>query len=71
MRQRALGFSPREIPPVEFYSVMQNLYRINERLDKYSPETERKLDSLIEDMRLQFLAPGKENADEIKKSVSG
>ncbi len=71
MRQRALGFSPREIPPVEFYSVMQNLYRINEKLDKYSPETERKLDSLIEDMRLQFLSPGKENADEIKKSVSG
>ena len=71
MRKRALGFSPREIPPVEWYSIMNHLYRINERLDKYSPETERKLDSLIEDMRLQFLSPGKENADEIKKSVNG
>ena len=71
MRQRALGFSPREIPPVEWYSIMNHLYRINERLDKYSPKTERKLDSLIENMRLQFLSPGKENADEIKKSVRG
>ena len=71
MRQRALGFSPREIPPIEWYAIMNHLYRINEKLDKYSPETERKLDSLIEDMRLQFLSPGKENADEIKKSVSG
>ena len=71
MRQRALGFSPRGIPPVEWYSIMNHLYRINEKLDKYSPETERKLDSLIEDMRLQFLSPEKENAEEIKKSVSG
>ena len=71
MRQRALGFSPREIPSVEFYSVMRYLYQINEKLDKYSPKTEENLNSLIEDMRLQFLAPGKENADEIKKSVSG
>ena len=70
MRQRALGFSPREIPPVEWYSIMNHLYRINEKLDKYSPETEKKLDSLIDDMRLQFLAHGKENADDIKKSVS-
>ena len=66
-----MGFSPREIPPLEFYSIIRNLYQINEKLDKYSPETERKLDSLIKDMRLQFLAPGKENADEIKKSVNG
>ena len=71
IRQRALGFSPREMPPIEWYSIMNHLYRINEKLDKYSPETERKLDSLIEDMRLQFLSPGKENADEIKKSVGG
>ena len=71
MRQRALGFSPREIPPVEWYSILNSLFKMNEKLDKYSPETERKLNSLIEDMRLQFLSPGKENADEIKKSVSG
>ena len=71
MRQRALGFSPREIPPVEWYSILNSLFKMNEKLDKYSPETERKLDSLIEDMRLQFLSPEKENADEIKKSVSG
>ena len=71
MRQRALGFSPREIPPVEWYSILNSLFKMNEKLDKYSPETERKLDSLIKDMRIQFLAPGKENADEIKKSVSG
>ena len=71
MRQRALGFSPREIPPVEWYSILNSLFKMNEKLDKYSPETERKLNSLIEDMRLQFLSPGKENADEIKKSVGG
>ena len=71
MRQRALGFSPREIPPVEWYSILNSLFKMNEKLDKYSPETERKLDSLIEDMRLQFLTPGKETADEIKKSVGG
>ena len=71
MRQRALGFSPREIPPVEWYSILNSLFKMNEKLDKYSPETERKLDSLIDDMRLQFLSPEKENADEIKKSVSG
>lgn len=71
MRQRALGFSPREIPPLEWYAILNSLYKMNEKLDKYSPETERKLDSLIKDMRLQFLAPGKENVDEIKKSVSG
>ena len=71
MRQRALGFSPREIPPVEWYSILNSLFKMNEKLDKYSPETERKLDSLIDDMRLQFLSPEKENADEIKKSVNG
>ena len=71
MRQRALGFSPREIPPVEWYSILNSLFKMNEKLDKYSPETERKLDSLIDDMRLQFLSPEKEHADEIKKSVSG
>ena len=71
MRQRALGFSPREIPPVEWYSILNSLFKMNEKLDKYSPETERKLDSLIDDMRLQFLSPEKENADEIKKSVGG
>ena len=71
MRQRALGFAPREIPPVEWYAILNSLFKMNEKLDKYSPETERKLDSLIEDMRLQFLSPGKENTDEIKKSVSG
>lgn len=71
MRQRALGFSPREIPPVEWYSILNSFFKMNEKLDKYFPETERKLDSLIEDMRLQFLASGKENADDIKKSVDG
>lgn len=71
MRQRALGFSPREIPPVEWYSILNSLFKMNEKLDKYSPETERKLNSLIEDMRLQFLSPGKEKADDIKKSVGG
>ena len=66
-----MGFSPRELPPVEWYAILNSLFKMNEKLNKYSPETERKLDSLIEDMRLQFLTPGKENADEIKKSVSG
>ncbi len=60
LRKRALGYSPREIPPDEFYPFHAKLCELCNTIDgKVSTETEDELLRLVDDIRSVLLLPEK------------
>ena len=60
VRQCALGFSPRQALPDDFYDLYSRLCDVCNLVDPgFTDDTERKLISLITDIREQLLLPGK------------
>ena len=68
MVKRALGYEPRAVPPETFFSCYQVLCQLVNR--QPSPETEKKLLDVIEQMQLALL-PGKENLRDWLQQDSG
>ena len=63
VRQCALGFSPRQALPDDFYDLYSRLCDVCNLVDPgFTEETERELVELISDIREQLLLPGKEAA---------
>ncbi|MBQ6163121.1 MAG: hypothetical protein IJK23_01465 [Clostridia bacterium] len=61
VRQCALGFSPRQALPDDFYDLYSCLCDVCNLVEPgFTEETERELISLITDIREQLLLPGKE-----------
>ena len=70
LRQRALGFAPRTVLPDVFFDFYQTLCRLcDEVADKVSPETERKLLEVVDEIQRQLLFPEKSTAKQICKEV--
>lgn len=60
VRQCALGFSPRQALPDDFYDLYSRLCDICNLINPgFTEDTERELISLITDIREQLLLPGK------------
>ena len=61
VRQCALGFSPRQALPDDFYDLYSRLCDVCNLINPgFTEETERELVDLITDIREQLLLPGKE-----------
>ena len=70
IRQRTLGYAPRTVLPDAFFHFYQTLCRLcDEVADKVSPETERKLLEVVDEIQRQLLFPEKSNAKQICKEV--
>ena len=68
IRQRTLGYAPRTVQPDVFFQFYQILCRLcDEVADKVSPETERKLLEVVDEIQRQLLLPEKPNAKQICK----
>ena len=70
IRQRTLGYAPRTVLPDAFFRFYQTLCRLcDEVADKVSPETERKLLEVVDEIQRQLLFPEKSTAKLICKEV--
>ncbi len=70
IRQRALGYSPRTVLPDAFYTFHTKLCELCNSIEsKVSAETEEKLLNLIDEIQLELLLPGIENAKQIKEGL--
>lgn len=71
IRQRTLGYAPRTVQPDVFFDFYQTLCRLcDEVADKVSPETERKLLEVIDEIQQRLLLPEKSSAKQICKEVT-
>ena len=71
IRQRTLGYAPRTVLPDAFFHFYQTLCRLcDEVADKVTPDTERKLLEVVDDIQRQLLLPEKSNAKQICKEVT-
>ena len=71
VRQRTLGYAPRTVPPDVFLDFYQTLCRLcDEVADKVSPETERKLLEVVDEIQQRLLLPEKSSAKQICKEVT-
>ena len=71
VRQRALGYAPRTVLPDVFFQFYQILCRLcDEVADKVSPETERKLLEVVDEIQQRLLLPEKSTAKQICKEVA-
>lgn len=71
VRQRTFGYAPRTVPPDVFFDFYQTLCRLcDEVADKVSPETERKLLEVVDEIQQRLLLPEKFSAKQICKEVT-
>lgn len=70
VRQRTLGYAPRTVPPDVFFDLYQTLCRLcDEVADKVSPETERKLLEVVDEIQQRLLLPEKSTMAQIRKEM--
>ena len=68
IRQRTLGYAPRTVLPDVFFQFYQMLCRLcDEVADKVTPDTERELLEVVDEIQRQLLLPEKPNAKQICK----
>lgn len=71
IRQRTLGYAPRTVQPDIFFDFYQTLCRLCDEVeDKVSPETERKLLEVVDEIQRQLLLPEKSSAKQIREEVA-
>lgn len=71
IRQRTLGYAPRTVLPDVFFDFYQTLCRLcDEVADKVSPETERKLLEVVDEIQQRLLLPEKSSAKQIREEVA-
>ena len=71
VRQRTLGYAPRTVLPDAFFDFYQTLCRLcDEVANKVSPETERKLLEVVDEIQQRLLLPEKSSAKQICKEVT-
>ena len=71
VRQRTFGYAPRTVQPDVFFDFYQTLCRLcDEVADKVSPETERKLLEVVDEIQQRLLLPEKSSAKQICKEVA-
>ena len=70
IRQRTLGYAPRTVQPDVFFDFYQTLCRLcDEVSDKVSPETERKLLEVVDEIQQRLLLPEKSTMAQIRKEM--
>ena len=70
IRQRTLGYAPRTVLPDAFFDFYQTLCRLyDEVADKVTPDTERKMLEVVDEIQRQLLFPEKSTAKQICKEV--
>lgn len=70
VRQRTLGYAPRTEQPDVFFDFYQTLCRLcDDVADKVSPETERKLLEVVDEIQRQLLLPEKSTTAQIRKEM--
>ena len=70
VRQRTLGYAPRTVLPDAFFHFYQMLCRLcDEVADKVSPETERKLLEVVDEIQQRLLLPEKSTTAQIRKEM--
>ena len=70
IRQRALGYAPRTALPDVFFDFNQTLCRLcDEVADKVTPDIERKLLEVNDEIQRQLLLPEKSSTTEIRKEM--
>jgi hypothetical protein len=70
VRQRTLGYAPRMVLPDVFFHFYQMLCRLcDEVADKVSPETERKLLEVVDEIQQRLLLPEKSTMAQIRKEM--
>ena len=71
IRQRTLGYAPRTVLPDVFFDFYQTLCRLcDEVTEKVSPETERKLLEVVDEIQQRLFLPEKSSAKQICKEVT-
>ena len=71
VRQRTLGYTPRTVLPDVFFDFYQTLCRLcDEVADKVSPETERKLLEVVDEIQQRLLLPEKSSTAQICKEMT-
>ena len=70
IRQRTLGYAPRTVLPDVFFQFYQTLCRLcDEVADKVTPDTERKLLEVVDEIQRQLLLPEKSTTAQIRKEM--
>ena len=70
IRQRTLGYAPRTVLPDVFFDFYQTLCRLcDEVADKVTPDTERKLLEVVDEIQRQLLLPEKSSTAQIRKEM--
>ena len=70
VRQRALGYAPTTVLPDVFFDFNQTMCRLcDEVADKVTPETERTLLEVTDEIQRQLLLPEKSSAKQIRKEM--
>ena len=70
VRQRTLGYAPRTVPPDVFFDFYQTLCRLcDEVADKVTPDTERKLLEVVDEIQQRLLLPEKSTMAQIRKEI--
>ena len=70
VRQRTLGYAPKTVQPDVFFDFYQTLCRLcDEVADKVSPETERKLLEVVDEIQQRLLLPEKSTMAQIRKEM--
>ena len=70
IRQRTLRYAPRKVQPDVFFDFYQTLCRLcDEVVDKISPETERKLLEVVDEIQQRLLLPEKSTMAQIRKEM--
>ena len=71
VRQRTLGYAPRTVQPDVFFDFYQTLCRLcDEVADKVTPDTERKLLEVVDEIQRQLLLPEKSTTAQIHKEMT-
>lgn len=70
IRQRTLGYAPRTVLPDVFFDFYQTLCRLcDEVADKVTPDTERKLLEVVDEIQQRLLLPEKSTTTQIHKEM--
>ena len=65
-----MGYAPRTVQPDVFFDFYQTLCRLcDEVADKVSPETERKLLEVVDEIQRRLLLPEKSTMAQIRKEM--
>jgi hypothetical protein len=58
VKQRALGYEPREVPPVALFLCLEKLGELTDKAS--SPELDKEISDVLKEITAAFLLPGKE-----------